>query len=295
MSVVAGSMLLHRLVAATGGDVRSCLYALQFASARARELAEKKRDREGGVAPRENSDAPIMVDISSTLMAALGDKGNGMKDIQSDVSSTVSTVFRKEKSHHPNKRQKTSSYGAFDALSTPKGVDLVLKAVDHFGDNSKTLDCLFMNVNRVSYVDPTLDRCSVAFEWLSDADTYRSNKSNVAMNNSAEHQSIQKFYIPSAAAAIHLLCCVETRPDLIFSTRPLSDLHYQSQANSSLVHLEHGAELEAEQMWLFLMSSLLVYGCYLLVRENTLCPDQFRLWIFSAPKKNFCLAPTCPH
>lgn len=231
MSVVAGGMLLHRLVAATGGDVRSCLYALQFASARARELAVKKREREG--IQTGDGDTAIMVDISSTLMAALGDNGNGMKDMQSDVTSTVATVFRKAKANQ-NKRQKTSK--GSKSSSTSKGVDVVLKAVDHFGDNSKTLDCLFMNVNRVSYVDPTLDRCCSAFEWLSGADTLRSHKSNVAMNNSAEHHVMQKSYIPSAAAAIHLLCCIETRPDLTFSTRPLSDCHYQNQANVSLVH-----------------------------------------------------------
>ncbi|KAL3810309.1 hypothetical protein ACHAXA_006536 [Cyclostephanos tholiformis] len=117
-----------------------------------------------------------------------------------------------------------------------KGVDVVLKAVDHFGDNSKTLECLWMTVNRVSYVDPTFDRCCGALEWLSGADTYRSHRSNVAMNNGAEHQSMQKYYIPTGAAAVHLLCCVETRPDLTFSTRPLSNCHYQNQANVSLVH-----------------------------------------------------------
>ncbi|KAL3810852.1 hypothetical protein ACHAXA_005852 [Cyclostephanos tholiformis] len=242
MSVVAGGMLLRRLVAGTGGDVRSCLYALQFASARARELAARKRDREtGGVASRGDKDG-LMVDISSSLMAALGDNGSGMKDMQGDVSSTVATVFRKGKAPtrdvgHISKRQKTSD-GSSGRVSSfpPKGVDVVLKAVDHFGDNSKTLDCLWMNVNRVSYVDPTFDRCCGALEWLSGADTYRSHRSNVAMNNGAEHQSMQKYYIPTAAAAVHLLCCVETRPDLTFSTRPLSDCHYQNQANVSLVH-----------------------------------------------------------
>ncbi|KAL3782824.1 hypothetical protein ACHAW5_000096 [Stephanodiscus triporus] len=239
MSVVAGGMLLRRLVAGTGGDVRSCLYALQFASARARELAVRKREREGAGKSKGDNDA-LMVDISSTLMATLGDNGNGMKDMQGDVSSTVATVFRKGKAQtqdiNRNKRQKTTNGSSGKKASLPKGVDVVLKVVDHFGDNSKTLDCLWMNVNRVSYVDPTLDRCCSAFEWLSAADMYRSHKSNVAMNNSAEHQSMQKYYIPTAAAAIHLLCCVETRPDLTFSTRPLSDCHYQNQANESLVH-----------------------------------------------------------
>ncbi len=240
MSVVAGGMLLRRLVAGTGGDVRSCLYALQFASSRARELAARKLEREaGGVVSRKDG---LMVDISSTLIAALGDNGNGMKDMQGDVSSTVATVFRKGKAQirdigHSNKRQKTSNDSSRkEASSSPKGVDVVLKTVDHFGDNSKTLDCLWMNVNRVSYVDPSFDRCCGALEWLSGADTYRSHRSNVAMNNGAEHQSMQKYHIPTAAAAVHLLCCVETRPDLTFSTRPLSDCHYQNQANVSLVH-----------------------------------------------------------
>lgn len=233
MSVVAGGMLLHRLVASTGGDIRSCLYALQFASARAREVALRKRERDG-VQPGEGG-GNIMCDISSTLMSAL-DKSSGMKDMQGDVSSTVATVFRKKKSRGQKKRQKTAAGASNNLVVAENAVDFVLEAVNHFGDNSKTLDCLFMNVNRVSYVDPTLDRCSVAFEWLSGADTYRSHKSSVAMNNSAEHHSIQKFYIPTAAAAIHVLCCVETKPDLTFSTRPLSDLNYQNQANVSLVH-----------------------------------------------------------
>ncbi|KAL7501439.1 hypothetical protein ACHAWT_010408 [Skeletonema menzelii] len=231
MSVVAGGMLLHRLVASTGGDIRSCLYALQFASARARELTMKKRERDG-IQPGED-EGLVMCDISSTLMTAL-DKSSGLKDMQGDVAGTVATVFRKKKSCGKSKRQKTAT-GASSLVSSDNAVDFVLESVNHFGDNSKTLDCLFMNVNRVSYVDPTLDRCSVAFEWLSEADTFRSHKSNVAMNNSAEHHSMQKFYIPTAAAAIHVLCCVETKPDLTFSTRPLSDMNYQNQANISLV------------------------------------------------------------
>eukprot|EP00956_Cyclotella_meneghiniana_P010482 scaffold14602_cov52-Cyclotella_meneghiniana.AAC.5 len=232
MSVVGGGMLLHRLVASTGGDVRSCLYALQFASARAREVAMKKREREGIVG---GGDGNVVVDISSTLMAALGDSGNGMKDMQSDVSNTVATIFRKDKSKRSNKRQKGNG-GKVSTDLELKGVNNVLKTVEHFGDHSKTLDCLFMNVNRVAYVDPTLDRCAAAFDWLSGADMYRSQKSSVAMNNNAEHHSMQKYYMPSAAAAIHLLCCIETRPDLTFSTRELGDLHYKGQANTSLIH-----------------------------------------------------------
>lgn len=195
LSVVAGGTLLRRLVEGTGGDVRACLHALQFASARAREVAEKKRrQREAEGTSTERDGKAAMVDISSTLMAALG--GNGMKDAQGDAASTVAAVFRKSKLtklRNPSKRQKTSR----GAPSSEGGVDLVLRAVDRFGDHSKTLDCLFLNVHRVSYVDPTLDRAAAALEWLSGADTYRST--------GAELTGLQRFHMPPAAAAVHLV------------------------------------------------------------------------------------------
>jgi chromosome transmission fidelity protein 18 len=70
---------------------------------------------------------------------------------------------------------------------------------------------------------------------MSGADVYRSFKTNVAMTNNNEHHAMQKFHIPSAAAAIHLLCRVETRTDLMLSTRQLSDARYQLEANGGLV------------------------------------------------------------
>ncbi len=92
-----------------------------------------------------------------------------------------------------------------------------------------------MNIMNVSYIDPTLDKCWTAHEWLSSVDIYRSSKTSVAFNNTSEHHSMQKCHIPSAAGAIHLLCRVETRPDLSFSLRPLLDLFYQTEANNGLI------------------------------------------------------------
>lgn len=105
------------------------------------------------------------------------------------------------------------------------------------GDHSKTLDCLFLNVPSIPYVDPTLDRNHAAHEWLSSSDVYRSHKTSAAANNSAEHHALQKFHIPPAAAAIHLLCRVETRPKdgLTYSTRELSDARYGAEANGGLL------------------------------------------------------------
>jgi chromosome transmission fidelity protein 18 len=90
LSVFGGSFLLNQLVSGTGGDVRSCLYALQFAAARAREVARMKQ----GEKPSPKGIASL-VDISSSLKAGLG--GTGAKDARNDVSATVTAVFRKTK------------------------------------------------------------------------------------------------------------------------------------------------------------------------------------------------------
>ena len=228
MSVIGGSTLLHQLVAGTGGDIRSCLYTLQFASARAREMAAKKFLKQESTSVSRGKSG--VVDISQALTASLGGGGRGMKDERSDVADTISAVFRKLKKSHAS----TDAQGDV-ANARKRDVERILQAIDCFGDNSKALDCLFMNVLRVSYVDPTLDRCLAAHEWMSGADVYRSFKTNVAMTNNNEHQAMQKFHIPSAAAAVHLLCRVETRTDLTLSTRQLSDARYQLEANGGLV------------------------------------------------------------
>jgi len=228
MSVIGGSTLLHQLVAGTGGDIRSCLYTLQFASARAREMALQKLNKQQGKA-RVSRGTRGVVDISQSLSMSFGGSGRGMKDERSDVADTISAIFRKVK-----KTPQADTQGGA-AVPRKRDVERILQAVDCFGDNSKALDCLFMNVLRVSYVDPTLDRCLAAHEWMSGADVYRSFSTNVAMTNGNEHFAMQKFHIPSAAAAIHLLCRVETRTDLLLSTRQLNDARYQFEANDGLV------------------------------------------------------------
>jgi chromosome transmission fidelity protein 18 len=46
--------------------------------------------------------------------------------------------------------------------------------------------------------------------------------------------SIQHFYVPCAAAAVHLLCRVEQKPDLTYTTRELMDNRYRLEANLGL-------------------------------------------------------------
>jgi len=221
MTVIGGNGLLYQLVAGTGGDIRSCLYTLQFASARAREVAQKQWEIEGLRGKNER-----VVDISHVLSTALTGRGRGMKDESTDLMGTLTTIFRtlKMKQMTGNLRSKTT-----------RDVERVLAAVEVFGDNSKTLDTLFMNVLNVSFVDPTLDRSWSAHEWLSSADIYRSSGMTGASNNVGDSFYMQKLHIPSAAAAIHLLCRVETKPDLTISNRSMMDALYLLEVNIGLI------------------------------------------------------------
>lgn len=77
-----------------------------------------------------------------------------------------------------------------------------------------------MNVLAVSYIDPTMDKCYSAHEWLSDADLYRNG---------------MESHMPATAGAVHLLCRVEQRPNLTFTTRKFFEAHCQLVANRSLL------------------------------------------------------------
>lgn len=91
MVVSGGSSLLNQLVTLTGGDIRSCLHTLQFAAARAKELALLKEDDE----PARARGKAAAVDISKALMSAVN--GDGMKDGRNDIAATITSIFRKEK------------------------------------------------------------------------------------------------------------------------------------------------------------------------------------------------------
>ena len=104
LSLWGGATLLHELVTATGGDIRSCLYTLQFAAAEVRQ-SEK-------------------IDISKALMSALN--GNGMKDDRTDVAGTTLTVFKRIK-----KKGKSDKLWGTHQMSDPRtSVERVLDAVE---------------------------------------------------------------------------------------------------------------------------------------------------------------------
>jgi chromosome transmission fidelity protein 18 len=86
LSLSGGNSLLHQLASATCGDIRSCLFTLQFASARVNVMASTD-------ARKSSTDASV--DISEALVSALD--GDGMKDERNDVSAAITMVFRRKK------------------------------------------------------------------------------------------------------------------------------------------------------------------------------------------------------
>jgi chromosome transmission fidelity protein 18 len=102
---------------------------------------------------------------------------------------------------------------------------------------------LYVNLLRVSFIDPSLDRCFAALEWMSSADVYRSSK----QLSSPDGYSLEAMHTPTAAAAVHVLCRVEQTQDLTFSIRELTDSQYQMEAYTALMQrFMHGVCLRAK-------------------------------------------------
>ena len=212
-----GNSLLNQLVTTSGGDIRNCLHTVQFAAT----AGNIGRQRSGDNDTHQNDKTKR--DITQALKNSLGTGAGGLKDSRNDLAGTVTTVFRKTKS----KKDAVGTFGSQTASSK------VFSAVDGFGDNGKAIDSLFLNVLRVSYIDPTMDRCAASHELLSEADLYRSSR--LLMDAPMEQYSMQRLHMPTSAAAIHILCSVELRSDLQFSMRELSDSRYQQESNQALL------------------------------------------------------------
>jgi chromosome transmission fidelity protein 18 len=230
--VSGGGSLLHQLVATSGGDIRNCLHTLQFAAPKARTASNGGSEETDDEHPSKDA----KLDISKALEKALGTGTGGLKDERNDLAGTVTNIFRKTKQKSPGEGLfgRSSSRSGFASVGQDSAsVSRVLRCVEGFGDNAKTMDALFLNILRVSYIDPTMDRCAAAHEWLSGADLYRSFRVDITP---MEQYALQRLHIPSSAVAVHLLCRVELKPDLNFSTRELSDLRYQHETNLALVH-----------------------------------------------------------
>jgi chromosome transmission fidelity protein 18 len=218
LSLIGGSSLLHQLVTVAGGDIRYCLFALQFAAAKAGRHTAGRHDPQA------------FCDISSALSHSLC--GDGLKDRRSDVVGVLTGVFQKEKGSGMNVGRVGRKRVPLDSANAERIQDLVAT----FGDNSRLLDLLFLNAINVSFIDPTFDRCSAMYEWMSQADTFRCNTSVSALTNSSMHYGMQSRYLPVSAGVLHCLCRVEQRQELMFSDREFTDLRFQKEANVALAY-----------------------------------------------------------
>ena len=221
-----GNSVLNQLVTTSGGDIRNCLHTLQF-SATAAIQGKRGSDNDNSGSEKDKKD------ITQALNNSIGSGAGGLKDARNDLAGTVTTVFRKIKSQKRVGQPRGIKYPTESSSSFSGPINQVFRAVEGFGDNGKTIDSLFLNLLRVSYIDPTMDRCAASHELMSEADLYRS--SQLLMDTPMEQYCIQRLHMPTSAAAIHLLCSVELRSDLQFSTRELSDSRYQQESNLALV------------------------------------------------------------
>jgi chromosome transmission fidelity protein 18 len=115
MSVSSGgNSLLNQLVLSSCGDIRSCLYTLQFASSQAKDLA--KTAKLASSAEDDDSFRPNTMDISAALRSALS--GNGLKDERNDIVGTTSAIFHKEKEADPFGANSQLKLGRHDRVSS---------------------------------------------------------------------------------------------------------------------------------------------------------------------------------
>jgi chromosome transmission fidelity protein 18 len=79
------SFLLNQLVTLSSGDIRSCLFTLQFAASNAEKNTKSL----------SKFSSSVTKDISRSLTTSL--QGAGLKDQRNDFASAVATVFRRPK------------------------------------------------------------------------------------------------------------------------------------------------------------------------------------------------------
>lgn len=112
LTVGGSSNMLNQLVVSSGGDIRSCLYTLQFASARAKELS--------------TADGTC-VDLAPVLAGAVG--GSAVKDERNDVASIITCVFRKWKETKHEERNMIGNNNKKSNATSKASVDRVMDLV----------------------------------------------------------------------------------------------------------------------------------------------------------------------
>ena len=157
-----------------------------------------------------------------------------MKDKRCDLGAVITGVFSRRKDVSASFDRSVGG-GGKGKKRKDKSME-VLENADSFGENSRLLDGLFLNIPRVKFVDPTFERNFLAHDWLSFCDVFRSMKTSLAQNNPSVLFGLQNRHIPVCAAAMHALCKVDSKSDLVFSTREIHEKRFAEEANYSLLN-----------------------------------------------------------
>ncbi|CAM9347739.1 unnamed protein product [Chrysoparadoxa australica] len=102
-----------------------------------------------------------------------------------------------------------------------------MRAMEKFDDNTKVLGGLHESFLQVRFSDPTLAKTSKACDWFAFADTMDS------LVHRTQDFVFRKF-IPVAAAGLHVMCRVDTRP-AISAPKQGYEAHMMRQRNSNIL------------------------------------------------------------
>lgn len=96
----------------------------------------------------------------------------------------------------------TSQYQTYRNLNTMEIFDMIA----NYSDNHLITMGIFENYLTVKYTDPTIQRTSLAADWLSISDMF---ESKLYSGDSGNYS--MSMYIPTIASAIHLVCSTDSK------------------------------------------------------------------------------------
>ena len=177
--IKAPSALLSTLVSSCHGDIRGAINALQFALVKSARTENHNPSNEYAFAVADHKQNNSVFDTLANIYHSQSRPGFGFNTSQSSQGSTI---------YH--RGSSSSVTNLFDS------------AWDN-SDSSLILNGMLENIHNVPYADPSFSRTAFASDWLSygDSTIYQTQIGGTS-------------YLPIVASALHILCAVETRPQL---------------------------------------------------------------------------------
>lgn len=228
---------LSVLCEASGHDVRSCLNTLQFFQAR---LPAAVLSQGQGQEEQDKPPAAFASHLSRQLLEYVGE---GLKDQEKDMLQVCQSLFRKPASKAtatPALLPGEEGAGTEErAQSRVRDTDRVMTSVASYSDHAHVLLAAQENYCQLRFTDPNLTKVLHAAEWLAFSDLVHGRQ--------MEGLHVMEDLHLATAAALHLLCRVETRPRLAL---PRKDHEYRS-ARLSRQHIlqSFGEGCSLQALW----------------------------------------------